>query len=146
ACDVFVAPSRYESFGLIFLEAMMFAKPVVGCRAGGMPEVIADGITGLLAEPGDTASLRACLERLVDDPALRGRMGAAGRRRYEERFTPDRMTDALVEFLLAVAQQVSQVTRRAAARAPGAPARAQRGDEGRAGDRATRVALVCSVL
>ena len=50
-CDVFVAPSRYESFGLIYLEAMRHAKPVVACDAGGIPEVVTDGVTGLLAPP-----------------------------------------------------------------------------------------------
>ncbi len=86
-CDVFVAPSRYESFGLIFLEAMMFAKPVVGCRAGGMPEIIVENETGLLAEPGDASSLLACLERLLADAGLRERLGQRGREVYEERFT-----------------------------------------------------------
>ena len=52
ACDIFVAPSRFELFGLILLEAMMFAKPVIGCRAGGMVEVVEHGEFGLLAEPG----------------------------------------------------------------------------------------------
>jgi glycosyltransferase involved in cell wall biosynthesis len=93
-CDVFVAPSRYESFGLIFVEAMMFGKPVVGCRAGGMKEVIEDGETGLLAEPGDAASLLAALERLADDEPLRQRMGRAARAAYEARFTVDRMVDS----------------------------------------------------
>jgi glycosyltransferase involved in cell wall biosynthesis len=53
ACDVFVAPSLLESFGLIFLEAMQYAKPVVGCRAGGVPEIVRDGVDGLLVEPGE---------------------------------------------------------------------------------------------
>jgi glycogen synthase len=65
ACDIFVAPSRYESFGLVFLEAMMFGKPVVGCRAGGMSEVIEEGVTGLLAEPGDVASLVSAIGALL---------------------------------------------------------------------------------
>src|SRR5579883_831318 len=103
ACDIFVAPSRFESFGLILLEAMMFAKPVVCCRAGGMPEVVIDGETGLLAEPGDAASLLRCLERLVEDSGLRRRFGEAGRRRYEERFTPERMAREVAAFLGEVA-------------------------------------------
>src|SRR5262249_33699930 len=51
-CDIFVAPSRYESFGLVFLEALMFGKPVIGCDAGGGPEVVTDGETGYLVAPG----------------------------------------------------------------------------------------------
>lgn len=99
ACDLFVAPSRFESFGLILLEAMMFSKPVVGCRTGGMVEVIEDGATGLLAEPGDEATLEGCLELLVADTALRRRIGAAARKRYETLFTPERMTDGFIDLL-----------------------------------------------
>jgi glycogen(starch) synthase len=96
SCDVFVAPSRFESFGLIFVEAMMYSKPVIGCRSGGMPEVIVDGQNGLLAEPGDTPSLVACMTRLLEDPALRRKLGEAGRHRYEHFYTPDRLAYAVV--------------------------------------------------
>jgi glycosyltransferase involved in cell wall biosynthesis/SAM-dependent methyltransferase len=152
ACDVFVAPSRYESFGLVLIEAMMFAKPVIACRAGGMPDVVADGATGLLAEPADAASLLACLERLVDDGVLRRRMGATGRSRYEERFTPERMTDALIDFLSAVgsAPRPSQHALQPSEPSVGArtpePARAEPFGDDRAGARPARVAVVCSVL
>jgi hypothetical protein len=86
-CDVFVAPSRYESFGLIFIEAMAWGKPVVGCRAGGVPEVVTDGETGLLAEPGNIEDLRGKLIRLLRDPALRARMGGAARARVQAHFS-----------------------------------------------------------
>jgi glycosyltransferase involved in cell wall biosynthesis len=98
-CDIFVAPSRYESFGLIFLEAMMFGKPVVGCRAGGMPEIIADGETGLLAEPGDEESLLRCLDRLAADADLRERLGRRGREVYEAKFTAQAAAAATEAFL-----------------------------------------------
>lgn len=98
-CDIYVSPSRYESFGLIFLEAMMFAKPVVGCNVGGMPEVIGpNGEAGFLAQPGDVASLRDCLDRLVGDEDLRKRMGAAGRARYEKHFTVDMMVQNTLAY------------------------------------------------
>ena len=99
ACDVVVAPSRFESFGLVAVEAMMAGKPVVGSRTGGMIEVIEDGVTGLLAAPGDVRSLEHCLERLVLDVDLRRRLGAAGRRRYETLFRPDAMVRLLVDFM-----------------------------------------------
>ncbi|MFA6286235.1 MAG: glycosyltransferase family 4 protein [Opitutaceae bacterium] len=86
-CDIFVAPSRYESFGLIYVEAMAWGKPVIGCRAGGIPEVVTDGENGLLAEPGDIAGLRDALLRLCLDPALRTRLGGQARRRAVERFS-----------------------------------------------------------
>lgn len=97
-CDIFVGPSRYESFGLVFLEAMMFSKPVVGCRAGGMPEVIEEGVTGLLAEPGEAESLRGALRTLLANPAQRIAMGEAGRARYLAYFTREKMIDRTLEF------------------------------------------------
>ncbi len=87
ACDLVVVPSRYESFGLTALEAMIFAKPCVASDAGGLGEVVTDSDTGLLTPPGDPAALTAALLRLVRDPGLRQAMGAAARRRYEAQFT-----------------------------------------------------------
>lgn len=94
--DIVVVPSRYESFGLVAVEAMMFGKPVVSTRVGGIPEVVQDGVTGLLVAPGDAEALAAALRRLCEDPALRERMGAAGRARYLERFTDRAMAKAWV--------------------------------------------------
>ena len=90
-CDLFVAPSRYESFGLIFLEAMDLAKPVIGCRAGGPCDIIVEGETGLLVPPGDAEALAAALVRLAVDAPARLEMGYAGRRRLLERFTHRQM-------------------------------------------------------
>ncbi|HUB48838.1 MAG TPA: glycosyltransferase [Acetobacteraceae bacterium] len=98
-CDIFVAPSRFESFGLILVEAMMYGKPIVACRTGGMTEVAADGETALLARPGDTTSLEECLERLMCDPLLRQTLGEAGRLRYEDRFAPAPMAAGVVALL-----------------------------------------------
>ncbi|MBI3319355.1 MAG: glycosyltransferase family 4 protein [Candidatus Omnitrophica bacterium] len=86
ACDVFVAPSLYESFGLIYLEAMAHAKPVIGCPVGGVPEIIEDDVTGLLVPPEDPSSLAAAITRLLRDPALRQRMGSQARARVEASF------------------------------------------------------------
>lgn len=90
-CDVFVSPSLYESFGIIFLEAMRYSKPVIGCRVGGMQEVIADKETGLLAEPDDSASFKVCLDKLLGDEKLRKIFGIAGRKRFDEMFTTEKM-------------------------------------------------------
>lgn len=98
-CDVFVAPSRYESFGLVFLEAMMFGKPVIGCDAGGGPEVVTDGKTGLLVAPGDVTGLSGAMLRLLGDPALRQRMGEEARADYEQRFTDAVMVDDLMAVI-----------------------------------------------
>jgi len=85
-CDVFCAPSRYESFGLVLLEAMSFARPVVASRTGGMTEIVIDGDTGVLVEPGDAEGLRDALRILIGDPELRTRLGHAGRARFEREF------------------------------------------------------------
>lgn len=83
----FVCPSVYEPFGLINLEAMACERPVVASRVGGIPEVVADGETGFLVPPGDPQALAAAIRRLLADPPLAARMGAAGRKRVEELFT-----------------------------------------------------------
>ena len=85
-CDVFVAPSRFESFGLILVEAMMFSKPAVGCSTGGMAEVVDDGVTGLLVEPDNVDELVRALETLITERDVRLRLGARGRQEFETRF------------------------------------------------------------
>jgi glycosyltransferase involved in cell wall biosynthesis len=91
AADVFAMPSFEEPFGLVFAEAMAMELPVVALRNGGTLEVVAEGRTGLLSDPGDGDALAANLATLLDDPDLRRRMGAEGRRCVEDRFTIDRM-------------------------------------------------------
>ncbi|MGH9403527.1 MAG: glycosyltransferase, partial [Terriglobia bacterium] len=103
-CDIFVAPSRYESFGLVFLEAMMFGKPVVGCRAGGMKEVIEEGVTGLLADPGDAETLRAALDTLISDREKREAFGKAGRASFRAHYTSDKLIDRTIGFYRRVIQ------------------------------------------
>lgn len=90
-CDVFVAPSRFESFGLVFLEAMRAGKPVIGCDAGGMPEVVSHQVNGLLIPPGDASALTQALVTLINDPALRHAMGAQSKIIFNEQFTSARM-------------------------------------------------------
>ena len=98
-CDIFCAPSRYESFGLMNLEAMMFSRPVVSCRVGGIEEVVVSGETGILVEPDDADRLREALRTLVDDAALRERMGVAGRRRFEVEFSNEIAVQRTLDLL-----------------------------------------------
>ena len=91
AADLFALPSPAEPFGLVLLEAMAAALPVVACRSGGPLEIVEDGVTGLLVEPRSPAALAAALIDLAADPTRRLRMGEAGRRRFETLFTADRM-------------------------------------------------------
>lgn len=88
---VFVCPSIYEPFGLINLEAMACGTPVVASRVGGIPEVVVDGETGWLVEPGDPVALAAALRTALADPGRARRMGEAGRRRVEAHFSWDRI-------------------------------------------------------
>ncbi|MFN8174374.1 MAG: glycosyltransferase family 4 protein [Solirubrobacteraceae bacterium] len=89
AATAFALPSLYEPFGIAFLEAMAYALPCLGANGCAMPEIVADGESGLLSEPGDVAALAANLGALADDPARAVAMGRAGRRRLEERYTWD---------------------------------------------------------
>jgi alpha-maltose-1-phosphate synthase len=83
----FACPSLYEPLGIVNLEAMACGTAVVGSRVGGIPEVVADGRTGLLAAPGDPAALAAALNALVTDPARAAAMGTAGRERAVAEFS-----------------------------------------------------------
>jgi glycosyltransferase involved in cell wall biosynthesis len=86
ALDLYVQPSRLEGFGLAALEAMAAGKAVVASRAGGLPEVVAEAVTGDLVPPGDAGALAAAVTRLLQDAARRERYGRAGRERARERF------------------------------------------------------------
>jgi glycosyltransferase involved in cell wall biosynthesis len=98
AVDVLALPSRWEAFGIVNLEAMAAAKPVVGFAVEGIPEVVVHGETGLLSPAGAVDDLARDLVRVLTDPELAARLGAAGRRRFVEHFTPERMVQAHVEL------------------------------------------------
>jgi glycosyltransferase involved in cell wall biosynthesis len=83
---VFALSSRSEGAPLSILEAMAAGLPVVSSRVGGVPELVVDGETGLLVPPGDPEALAVALGRLVADPGLRRRLGAAGRERTQRCF------------------------------------------------------------
>jgi glycosyltransferase involved in cell wall biosynthesis len=80
---VFCLPSRQEGFGIVFLEAMANAKPIVAARAAAVPETVTDGEVGVLAEPNDPDAFARSLGALLGDRELRRHMGEAGRRRVE---------------------------------------------------------------
>jgi glycosyltransferase involved in cell wall biosynthesis len=83
ACDVFLHPSLWENCPYSCLEAMAAGKPIVSANQGGMPELIVHEVNGLLAMAGNPESFAGCLARLVEDAALRARLGAAARRTVE---------------------------------------------------------------
>jgi glycosyltransferase involved in cell wall biosynthesis len=86
ALDIFVLSSDWEGMPNAILEAMAAGLPVVATAVGGTPEVVVDGITGLLVPRGDPEALRQAIARLMDDFDLRRRMGQAGRERVSSRF------------------------------------------------------------
>lgn len=97
-CAIFVAPSLYESFGLIFLEAMNRARPVIGCRSGGPEEIILHGESGILVNPQDPPGLAEAISSLIESPERREAMGLAGRRRLLSRYSHRAMASDFVEI------------------------------------------------
>ena len=89
ALDLYVHPSLKEAFGLAVVEAMAMGKAVVATTTGGLPEVVAQGETGLLVPPGDVESLAATVVSLLKDRVRREQMGICGRARAHERFSLD---------------------------------------------------------
>ncbi len=89
--DLFVMSSVTEGLGTSLLDAMACSRPIVATRAGGIPEVVDEGVTGLLVPPRDHAALADAILALVGDPARRQAMGEAGFARVNEKFTVERM-------------------------------------------------------
>jgi len=108
ASDLFLMPSAQESFGLAALEAMACEVPVVASSVGGVPEVVDDGVTGILCPPDDLTAMANASIRLLTDDTLHSRMAQAGRKRAVERFADTKiipMYEAYYDEILAVKSQ-----------------------------------------
>lgn len=92
--DVFFQPSLWEAMSVVILEAMAAGKAIVATKVGENTRVLDDGVDGLLVTPGDVDGMAQALCRLIDDPSLRQRLGAAAQRKVEERFSVAHMTEA----------------------------------------------------
>jgi glycosyltransferase involved in cell wall biosynthesis len=95
--DILVHPALDEGLGVAVLEASAAAVPVVSTRAGGIPEAVKEGETGLLVSPGDAGALSGALIRLAQDPDLRRRLGTAGAQFMHDEFSVDAMADGNLE-------------------------------------------------
>jgi glycosyltransferase involved in cell wall biosynthesis len=99
AADIFVLPSRFEGLPMSVIEAMLTGLPVVAADVRGPAEQVVPEVTGLLVPPGDASALAVALQRLVADPALRARMGAAGRERAVERYDEAKVLARTLDLL-----------------------------------------------
>ncbi len=115
AFDVFVMSSVTEGLGTSLLDAMAAARPIVATRAGGIPEVVVDGETGLLVPIRDHVRMAEAVVRVLKDAELRSRLGAAGLRRVRAEFSVDRMVDET----LATYRRLADRTRAAGTVHPG---------------------------
>jgi glycosyltransferase involved in cell wall biosynthesis len=96
--ELLVSPSLYEGFGLPAAEAQACGTPVVATSVGAFPEIVEDGETGNIVPPGEAEPLADAIRALLDDDALRGRMGEAGERRIRDRFGWRRTAEQMVEL------------------------------------------------
>jgi len=102
AASVFVLVSQGEGFGIVFLEAMYFRKPLIGASAGGIPEVVREGVNGLLVPYGDLKALTAALKKLLSQEEEARRLGEAGYRILREEYTYPIFKDRLQAILRAL--------------------------------------------
>jgi glycosyltransferase involved in cell wall biosynthesis len=101
---LFVAPSLYESFGLVFLEAMRCGTPVIGTCVGGIPEVVEHGKSGVLVAPESPHALARAIIDLLRNPARRAELGERGRERFQTLFSASRMGTEMVAIYLEAIQ------------------------------------------
>lgn len=102
---IFVLPSVcYEGFPTVLLEAMAHGLPIVCSRIGGLPEIVEDGINGLLYEPGNGAELAGRIQMLWQNPALCEKLGEAGRRKFQEKYDAEKLMDGLMRIYEKVAE------------------------------------------
>jgi glycosyltransferase involved in cell wall biosynthesis len=95
ACDVLVMPSAGEAFGIVYVEAWAYRKPVIAARIASVSSIVSDGTDGFLVEPGQVGQLIDRLTCLVDDPAMANVLGQHGRAKLEKRYTVERVADVV---------------------------------------------------
>jgi glycosyltransferase involved in cell wall biosynthesis len=103
--DILVHPARWEGFGLVLLEAMRVGLPIVGTQVSAIPEVVDNGVTGILISPDDPDELAAAIAELIRNPMRRREMGVAGYERLREVFSPEKMARGVAAVYDAVLAQ-----------------------------------------
>ncbi len=96
-CDFFVLPSRIEPLGIVNLEAMAAGKAIVATRVNGVPEIVIDGVNGVLVEPENPWALAEGIVHLLEDGDLREKMGRAGKELVERKYTWNRITEGYLD-------------------------------------------------
>ena len=99
SADLVVLPSRYESFGLVMVEAMVHGKALISCDTSGIRDVVQPDVDGVLVEPGNVDALVQSIEELLSDHDRRGKLGAAARSRFVEVFHIDRFAERFDRFI-----------------------------------------------
>lgn len=99
-CDIFILSSDWEGFGLVIAEAMVAGRPVIATAVGGVPELVEDGVTGLLVPPKNTQALAEAILQLVGNSTLREEMGREGQRKALERFDINQIARQYEELYL----------------------------------------------
>lgn len=110
SADVFASISSFESFGIVYLEAWLAGKPVIGCRVGAVASLIDEGVDGLLVDR-DAGQVAEAILRLLRDPATRRRMGERGREKVLSRYTWDRVVDRVEGIYRGLTAQTPNSTR-----------------------------------
>jgi len=105
---VVFATRCYEGFPTVLLEAMSYGLPIICSRIGGLPEIVDDGVTGLLYEPCNVADLTEKIQTLWQDPSLCRKLGEAGRQKLQEEYAADRLLDRLLGIYESVIQKGSE--------------------------------------
>ncbi len=111
ACTVFVLPSVVDShgdtegLGVVLIEALRYRKPVIGSDVGGIPDIVEDGVSGLLVPPGDPEALAQALRRVLDDPALARRLGEDGFQYVAQKFAWERIADEVAALYRSLVEE-----------------------------------------
>jgi len=97
--DIFLLSSHWEGFGFVLAEAMANQKPVVAYSVSSNPEIVEQGVTGILVSPSDIPAFAAAVMKLAEDPVIRNDQGVAGRARVLEKFSFSRQLNALLNAI-----------------------------------------------